>query len=195
MEFLIETWKLNRSSEQIVWVTVKAEDTNRALIRLFGKPNGTWAEIRILNGFVGLNGVTADKKEGDDKTPTGAFALDIAFGVGSNPGTRMPYRQMKHDDVWVDDPASALYNTLQQLPAEGRWLSAEVMVRNDHLYDYGIVIGYNTEAPVPGAGSAIFLHISETPTAGCVGMGREDLLQLLFWLDPVKNPVIVITPE
>jgi len=35
---------------------------------------------------------------------------------------------------------------------------------------------------VPGAGSAIFIHVTApdlTPTAGCVALAREDLLSIL----------------
>jgi hypothetical protein len=50
-----------------------------------------------------------------------------------------------------------------------------------------IVIGYNMEPVVPGAGSAIFLHIATpdfAPTAGCVAVEREILLELLPLLGP-----------
>ena len=37
-------------------------------------------------GHVGLHGVSADKREGDLKTPAGVFALLGGFGVRGNPG-------------------------------------------------------------------------------------------------------------
>jgi len=61
---------------------------------------------------------------------------------------------------------------------------------NAPVYDYGAVIAYNT-ARVPGAGSAIFLHVSDgTSTAGCVALPSARLLEVLRWLDPARNPEI-----
>jgi uncharacterized protein with LGFP repeats len=46
---------------------------------------------------------------------------------------------------------------------------------------------------VPGAGSGIFLHVSNgTPTAGCVSMDRAALTDLLRWLRPAAQPSIMI---
>jgi len=44
------------------------------------------------------------------------------------------------------------------------------------------VLGHNDDPPVPGMGSAIFLHISRPgfpPTEGCVAIARPDLEALL----------------
>ena len=46
---------------------------------------------------------------------------------------------------------------------------------------------------VPARGCAIFLHVSDWPTGGCVGLPREDMLAILGRLDPGKNPYILIT--
>jgi L,D-peptidoglycan transpeptidase YkuD (ErfK/YbiS/YcfS/YnhG family) len=61
------------------------------------------------------------------------------------------------------------------------------MWREDGLYDVLVIIGYNMEPVVPGAGSAIFLHIATpdfAPTAGCVAVRKEVLLGLLPLLAP-----------
>jgi L,D-peptidoglycan transpeptidase YkuD (ErfK/YbiS/YcfS/YnhG family) len=87
-------------------------------------------------------------------------------------------------DGWVDEPADANYNRPVSLPYPA---SAEQMWREDGLYDALVVIGYNIEPVVPGAGSAIFLHIATpdfAPTAGCVAVERETLLGLLPLLGP-----------
>ena len=67
--------------------------------------------------------------------------------------------------------------------------------RNDHLYEYAVVIGYNTNPVVKGNGSAIFLHVwrgPEAPTAGCVALDRSDLVALLAWLDASRHPRVVM---
>ena len=71
-------------------------------------------------------------------------------------------------------------------------------MRDDNLYKIGFVIEYNTESRVSGKGSAIFVHIwrsYNSPTLGCVAMSEKDLAELLEWLDPLKNPVIIISQE
>ncbi len=50
------------------------------------------------------------------------------------------------------------------------------------LYDLVVVIGHNDDPVVPGAGSAVFLHVAREdwgPTAGCIAFRREDLLAIL----------------
>ena len=82
--------------------------------------------------------------------------------------------------MWVDDSASALYNTHQRKPANGRWTSAENLL-NTPAYNYAQVIGYN-EARTPGKGSAIFLHVdSGGGTAGCVSLPTAALLAVMRW--------------
>ena len=59
-------------------------------------------------------------------------------------------------------------------------------------YGWGAVIAYNT-ARTPGLGSAIFLHLATAAsTAGCVALPRDQLLSLLRWLDPARQPRIAI---
>ena len=72
--------------------------------------------------------------------------------------------------VWDDDPSSPLYNQWvdTSMSNAGKrpspWTSTPA-------YDYGAVIAYNTNPTVPGAGSAIFLHVSTGgATVGCVSL-------------------------
>ena len=63
---------------------------------------------------------------------------------------------------------------------------------NPPAYDHGAVIAYNT-ARSPGLGSAIFLHVSTGgPTAGCVSLPASQLVEGLRWLDPGRDPRIVL---
>jgi L,D-peptidoglycan transpeptidase YkuD (ErfK/YbiS/YcfS/YnhG family) len=66
-----------------------------------------------------------------------------------------------------------------------RPFSAEALLRDDDAYDVIVVLGHNDAPPVPGRGSAIFLHLSEgRPTAGCIAVDRQDMLKLLPLLSP-----------
>jgi L,D-peptidoglycan transpeptidase YkuD (ErfK/YbiS/YcfS/YnhG family) len=136
---------------------------------------------------VGRAGVKADKHEGDGVTPAGTYPLlSIRYRPDriAAPLSQLPVKPLAPTDGWVDDPDDANYNRPVSLPYPA---SAERMWRQDDLYDALVVIGYNIEPVVPGAGSAIFLHIATpdfAPTAGCVAVNREILLGLLPLLGP-----------
>ena len=130
----------------------------------------------------------ADKREGDGRTPLGAFALrevllrpDRGLAV---PVTRLPWRWLAPGDGWSDDPADPAYNRFVRHPHP---FSAEHLWRDDGLYDIIVPIGYNDAPAVPGRGSAIFLHCTapgRPATEGCVAVAREALAALLPHLGP-----------
>lgn len=136
---------------------------------------------------IGRGGLCAagDKREGDGCTPVGDWPLR---GVLLRPGAatpldlRLPWRWIRPDDGWSDDPADPAYNRPVRLP---RPFSAESLRRDDGAYDVIVVLGHNDAPPVAGHGSAIFFHLSEgRPTAGCVAIDRADMLRLLPLLAP-----------
>jgi L,D-peptidoglycan transpeptidase YkuD (ErfK/YbiS/YcfS/YnhG family) len=64
-------------------------------------------------------------------------------------------------------------------------------------YKYFAVVEYNTVNPLPGAGSAIFLHVwkdQNNPTTGCTAFSEENLLKIIRWLDPAQKPVLAQFP-
>jgi L,D-peptidoglycan transpeptidase YkuD (ErfK/YbiS/YcfS/YnhG family) len=136
---------------------------------------------------VGRAGVKADKHEGDGATPAGVYPLvSVLYRPDrvAPPQSRLPVRALAPSDGWVDEPADANYNRPVSLPYPA---SAEQMWRDDEFYDALVVIGYNMDPVVPGAGSAIFLHVASldfAPTAGCVAIRKEILLGLLPLLGP-----------
>jgi len=147
-----------------------------------------------MRAVVGRSGVVkgADKREGDGGTPAGVHRVELAFGYEPQLATGLAYRQATADDWWIDEPKSPSYN---------RWVtgkpdvSAEAMRRDDDQYEVGCVIEWNTNAPVPGRGSAIFFHVWKGPeesTSGCVAVCEPDARALLAWLDRGREPVFVI---
>ena len=62
-------------------------------------------------------------------------------------------------------------------------------------YKYGIVVDHNGisegEKSAKGAGSCIFLHIKDIPTAGCTVMSEAQIKEIMKWLDAKKNPLLV----
>ena len=143
----------------------------------------------------GRSGVRADKREGDGASPAGSFPLLQAYYRADRiapPPTGLPISALRPDDAWVDDPADPNYNRPVTLPYPGRH---EAMWRADGLYDLLVLIGYNTDPPAPGLGSAIFLHVARpdfAPTAGCIAVARDVLAGLLGLLGP--GSTITIRP-
>ena len=98
-----------KDSNQIIFV-VGTKGYN-AKIYLYDKEDDkTWTKRLSVDGYVGQNGITNNKKEGDRKTPSGIYGFDIAFGLAENPGTNIIYKQINKNDYWVDDPNSKYYN-------------------------------------------------------------------------------------
>ena len=144
---------------------------------------------RTISCAIGRSGAgdSATKREGDGCTPRGRFALRTALLRPDRvqvPKTALPWRWLRPDDGWSDDPADPTYNRPVRHPHA--W-SAERLWRDDGAYDIIVVIGWNDAPVVPGHGSAIFLHCSQpgaTPTAGCIATDRTELSALLARLQP-----------
>ncbi|WP_094605477.1 L,D-transpeptidase [Sporomusa silvacetica] len=183
---------------QVILVQPGDNEEKQGILTSWEKQKEKWKQIpSTIKVSLGRNGIisAAEKKEGDGYTPDGVYDIKRAFGYNTFI-TKLPYIHLTQNDYWVDDPASANYNRLvRQCPAVE---SCEKMKRDDNLYKIGFVIEYNTESRVSGQGSAIFAHIwrsCNSPTLGCVAMSEKDLAELLEWLNPLKNPVIIISQE
>jgi L,D-peptidoglycan transpeptidase YkuD (ErfK/YbiS/YcfS/YnhG family) len=135
----------------------------------------------------GRGGVRPDKREGDGASPEGRFALLPGFYRADRlalPPTHLAMTALRPEDGWVDDPADPHYNRLVSLPYPAHH---EEMWRTDGLYDLVVPIGYNSDPPLPGRGSAIFLHVARpdfAATEGCIAVTRDVLGGLLGLLGP-----------
>ena len=142
---------------------------------------------------LGSGGIVDRKMEGDGGTPAGVWPLRrVLFRPDREEAPRcvLPVSPIASPDGWCDDPRHGDYNRPVTLPFEA---GHEVMWREDHLYDLVVVIGHNDDPPVPGAGSAIFLHLASGdfgPTAGCIAFARADLLAVLAALD--ESSVLIV---
>lgn len=192
---LAEGLKTVGSNKQLILVTSNGYNTSSAEVRTFEKNSqGKWVPVLTTTGHIGKYGfaTASSMSEGGKKAPTGKYTIGTAFGRYGNPGTKLPFRKITSDDVWVDDPESSLYNTWQsRKETQGKWKSAENM--NISAYTYGFVINYNTKR-IPYKGSAIFFHIGSSYTLGCTATSESNVVKILKWLDPKKNPVIIQTP-
>ncbi len=154
-------------------------------IDLGGRSDG-----RLVRCALGKAGViaAADKREGDNKSPLGVWPIrEILYRPDvypNGPTTALPVRPIAPDDGWCDAPGDPAYNRPVKLPYPA---SAERLWRDDHVYDLIGILAHNDDPPVPGMGSAIFLHLAREDyagTEGCVALARADLEALLALAQP-----------
>lgn len=151
--------------------------------------------ILSINAFIGRNGTTQLKQEGDGKTPIGTFNLGIAFGVHDrneiNLSKSIEYIKINPNLYWIDDVSSKYYNKLVDITKVIKdWNSAEYLIDYPVQYEYAIEVKINPKN-VPGKGSAIFIHCSnEKNTAGCIAIKKEKMIELMKIVD--KNTKIII---
>ncbi len=152
-------------ARQLVLVTGAGWDATAATLRRYARaaPGAPWRPVGgatpVVLGRTGLawgegGGAPAAsgepaKREGDGRSPAGAFPLVAAFGFGDAAARRarapgLPYRAVGGGTVCVDDAASPLYNAVVDSADAGgaRWASAERM-RRVAGYRLGVVVGYN----------------------------------------------------
>lgn len=144
---------------------------------------------KVVRCALGPAGViaAADKREGDGASPIGVWPIRRVHyrpDRGPAPATALPVSPLAPDDGWCDAPKDPAYNRPVKLPYPA---SAETMWREDGLYDIVVILAHNDDPPVPGLGSAIFLHLARPDyeaTQGCVAIAREDMLELLARAKP-----------
>jgi len=201
-------------SKQLLVVTTKNWSVTSGSLQRYERDEHSWKKvgkkIDILlgrNGLgwgIGLHEVPKDakiiKKEGDGKAPAGLFRLNQAFGYAPFK-IDYPYEVYKETDHCVDDVNSKYYNKIvDSTKIERDYKSHERMKFPKDYYKYGIVVDHNgiTEGSKSkkGAGSCIFVHIKSVPTAGCTVMTESEIKEVLHWLDPKAEPLLMQgTPE
>ena len=134
-----------------------------------------------IPAFIGKNGPTINKQEGDDPTPIGEFNLGLLLGMHDEISNKnFNYAKINPNMSWVDDSNSIYYNKLVDITKVKKdWKSAE------HLIDYPIQYEYLVEIKsnplnIPKKGSAIFLHCrNNNATHGCIAINRNDMEKLI----------------
>jgi len=208
------------NARQVVVVTASNWSTTYVTVRTYRKDSDGWhRQFKKMAGRIGSHGFAAfgRRKQNSGETPSGTYALKRAFGAAPDPGTAMRYRQFDSNDWWPYDPRDPrTYNVPQYhgRSAATRWRTswAEHLSHFPAQYEYAVVLGYNLPSGVyvsksgrqrfasvtadTAAGGGIFLHVRGTgPTAGCVAVGRKHMREILRWLNPGADPLIVMAPE
>ncbi len=153
---------------------------NTGTLTMYNKNGNSFTKVSSANCYVGKNGVTSNKIQGDYKTPAGVYTLGQAFGVASDPGSTRSYLKVNQYHYWVGDSSSKYYNQLVDSRETGIvWNDAEHLIDYPVAYKYAIAIDYNT-SQIPNKGSAIFLHCSTGgSTAGCVSVSESYMVTIL----------------
>lgn len=186
------------SATQLVTVASLRTSSQTGAVRVWEQRGDCWAQVAgPWTGWLGIRGISEHKREGDLKTPSGAFGIQpVMFGLAPNPGVRYRYHRIVCGDWWVEDPASPYYNRFRHVPCGSRppfRTTSEDMSRSPTAYQHLAVIAYNTSPVVPGRGSGIFFHVSTgRPTLGCVSLPLPQLVATLRWLRPAAAPLIAI---
>lgn len=186
----ISAMKLAAETNQILTVVWQRSSLAKATFFQKGS-DGSWSEVFSTDCYIGKNGVTANKQEGDVKTPTGAYTFGLSFGRADDPGSVIPYHKLEKNDFWVDDSNSSHYNQFVNSDKVTKdWNSAEHLIM-ESVYEYVLSINYNTDC-TPGKGSAIFLHcLTAGSTGGCVALPEDLVVQLMKTVDSSSRIVIV----
>jgi len=206
-----------QSARQMVVVTMPGWDSTIAAVSRWDRIDGQWqpagepwpATIGRAGAAWGLGlhppQPGTQKAEGDGRAPAGVFRIGPAFGYAPTLQTAMPYLPMTPTHWCMDVPASPHYNRIVDARDVGEAAVAgstermrlDLVTPGDDRYRTGLVIQHNP-ANVPGAGSCIFAHLWQrpgTPTAGCTAMEDAAMQELTGWLDPAREPVLVLLPR
>lgn len=202
--------------DQVVLVEATTWGSTTATLTAYEQSaDGTWrVAIPATRALLGANGLVPGdrRRQGTGTTPTGTYAFVSAFGRDTDPGSGLPYTRIDRNDAWTYSPRfPATYNVFQDTPrswsAYGRYV--ERLWQYGRQYDHVAVLDYNLpggpiERGLDGVnraqrtadtkrGGGIFLHVSNGKrTAGCIAISKARMREVLRWLDPAANPVIVV---
>ena len=205
-------------SLQTVVVTTKNWNNVQGKAQLFARQDTKSKWVKIGDSFpvvVGINGLAWSedvaamlkhkpekfKHEGDGKAPAGIFDLTSAFGSSAKPDfVKLPFTQLIESTECVDDVKSGHYNKIVDKFKVGDydWNSSEKMLSVGEQYDLGVFVGHNSFPIKKQNGSCIFLHIwkdANSGTAGCTAMKRENIENVLRWIQLEKNPMLIQLTE
>lgn len=176
-------------------VMVQCTGGSEARILIFEKDNEypAWRLTCETDGFIGRNGYTADKREGDGMTPVGDFGILSAFGILQQPDScAFPYIHV-NEYTYAIDSDNEFYNKIIDTE-EGGPRQGEHMIDYTPEYNYGLALDYNKEC-VPGLGSNIFFHCKgvKESTGGCVAVDEAVMKNIIETLSPADR--VVIAPK
>ena len=195
-----ELYKFKRinNSDQVVYA-----DSKKSKLTLIEWSNDSPKKLfETKKVYFGMDGITDSPSEYKSATPKGTFKLGFAFSNHSL-NTNLDTLTVTSGMVWVDDPNSNYYNTVQYGPTNNppKWSSAEdtYAIFNGGTNYACILIEHNGDGYTKGVrakGSAMYLagkNTNLTKSYGDVNISATDMKTLLSYLDESDNPYIVIS--
>ncbi|CAM2905447.1 L,D-transpeptidase family protein [Skermania piniformis] len=182
-------WFVGGVGDAIQVVSVVRTGPTDAELQSYERTDSGWQPVAdAVRAKIGEKGMSPEHYDGSMMTPTGAFTLDYSFGTEPNPGGALRYVQTDANHWWDGDQRSPTYNTMQVCaPAECRFSTAAADGTENldiPQYAHAVVMGVNSER-IPGKGGAFFVHTTDgQPTAGCVAIADDAMVQLITWLRP-----------
>ena len=142
---------------------------------------------------LGEKGSTRNKKEGDKKTPKGAFRIENLYfrkDRKKKPTTLLKCIEVKKNMGWCND--TNFPNKYNKIFNIKKSIKHEKLTRRDYKYDLFIPIKYNFKKPIIGLGSCIFIHLTRdySPTAGCIALREKDFLIMLRLIKKTSKIII-----
>ncbi|XZI42714.1 L,D-transpeptidase family protein [Clostridium perfringens] len=184
-----------QNCKQLIVATTTSMNSSYCNIKVYEKNDGgKWSELYCTNGRVGLNGLSyiENRLQSTNTTPAGVMNIIGGFGVNSNPETKLNYTELKNNMYWDLNNGSKNYNRMASYNPGG---DCEHLIYYKKQYEYSLITDYNYNQ-VSNKGGAIFVHcLGKGATGGCVSMPREKLVEILKWIDPEKNPKILVIPQ
>lgn len=201
---------------QLVVVTTEGWNSHRGRLERFVRQGDQWRRAGepspVSLGRSGLawgRGLlpppkgTRLKREGDGRSPAGVFGLGTAFGSAQElpeESQGYPYLAASKTSYCVEDTRSEYYNQLidaKEVRTSG-WQQWSALDRPDGLFRWGVFVNQNIQPTEIGAGSCIFLHVwraAGVGTAGCTAMPLAQVADLVAWLKPGAEPLLVQLPR
>lgn len=174
-------------------ILVQTNGTNATVYTYEKDEQGVWQQkFSPVKGYTGEGGAADNSVPYDSVTPKGTYNIEYAMGVNYDPGTLLSYNEIYEGMLWVTDPNSVNYNRLVDETTEVDFEDCQDLSEYTLSYPYAIVFDYNRNPVDSAKGCAKFLHVSDHPTYGGIGISESDLQDILLWLDPVKTPQISI---
>ncbi|MEO3758888.1 L,D-transpeptidase family protein [Mycobacterium sp. B14F4] len=170
-------------------ISVVGVGGSKAKLDVYQRTAAGWQPVAAgIDAWIGANGMAPQTHDGEMKTPMGVFTLDFAFGTAPNPGGGLQYVQVGPNHWWDGDMKSPTYNTMQVCEKSQCPFNTDPASGTENLeipqYVHAVVMGVN-KARVPGNGGAFFLHATDGgPTAGCVAIDDDKLVEIMRWLRP-----------
>ena len=101
--------------------------------------DGGWREVFAVNCYISGG-------SGEDEDIYGVYRLDSAFGLESDPGSLVSYRQLSQKDYWITDPEDEDFGAIYTAGEEGPGTKEAVRLGEMKAFsNYGMILKPETE--------------------------------------------------